>query len=51
MAIGERMGRSARQIKKDPNAFVVESSGDESDEELPFACLICRNEFKNPVVT
>nr|CAG8470736.1 11817_t:CDS:10 [Entrophospora candida] len=37
--------------KKDPNAFVVESSGDESDEELPFACLICRNEFKNPVVT
>ncbi|CAO3617721.1 unnamed protein product [Mucor hiemalis] len=24
---------------------------DDSDDELPFACLICREEFKNPVVT
>lgn len=36
------------KLKKDPNAFLVESS---DDEELPFACYICRQEFKNPVVT
>ncbi|CAG8538838.1 17465_t:CDS:2 [Acaulospora morrowiae] len=38
------------KLRKDPNAFLVESS-DEDDEELPFACLICREDFKNPVVT
>jgi hypothetical protein len=25
--------------------------GDSDDEELPFACFICRQHFKNPVVT
>ncbi|GAB5587880.1 RNA-splicing factor [Umbelopsis nana] len=30
--------------------YVVESDED-SDDELPFACLICREEFKNPIVT
>lgn len=33
----------------DPNKYAVSES--ESEEELPFACLICRQEFKNPVVT
>ncbi|KAF8979602.1 hypothetical protein BGZ46_005216 [Entomortierella lignicola] len=28
-----------------------ESSSDDDDDEVPFACLICREEFKNPVVT
>ena len=39
------------KLKKDPNAFLVESSDEESDEELPFACYICRQEFKDPVIT
>jgi len=39
------------KLKKDPNAFLVESSDEESDEELPFACIICRKDFKNPIVT
>jgi RING finger protein 113A len=30
--------------------YAVESD-EESDDELPFACLICREEFKNPIVT
>lgn len=33
----------------DPNKYAVESDSD--DEELPFACLICRQEFTDPVVT
>ncbi|KAI8980311.1 hypothetical protein BDB01DRAFT_687034, partial [Pilobolus umbonatus] len=34
----------------DPNKYAIPSD-DESDEELPFACLICREEFTSPVVT
>lgn len=34
----------------DPNKYAI-SDADDSDDELPFACLICREEFKNPVVT
>ncbi|KAI7893284.1 uncharacterized protein EV154DRAFT_502292 [Mucor mucedo] len=33
----------------DPNKYAI--SDNDSDDELPFACLICREEFKNPVVT
>jgi RING finger protein 113A len=25
--------------------------GESEDEDVPFACLICRNPFKDPVVT
>ncbi|CAI2176295.1 15490_t:CDS:2 [Funneliformis geosporum] len=39
------------KLKKDPNAFLVENSDEESEEELPFACIICRQNFKNPIVT
>ncbi|KAF0387233.1 RING finger protein [Gigaspora margarita] len=38
------------KIRRDKSEFLIESS-DESDDELPFACLICRQEYKNPVVT
>ncbi|KAJ2957502.1 hypothetical protein NQZ79_g6787 [Umbelopsis isabellina] len=31
--------------------YAIDSDEDDSDEELPFACLICREEFKNPIVT
>lgn len=34
----------------DPNKYAI-SDQDSDDEELPFACLICRQEFTNPVVT
>ena len=30
------------------NKYVIESS---DEEELPFACFICREPFTNPVVT
>ncbi|KAI8350317.1 hypothetical protein EDC96DRAFT_485841 [Choanephora cucurbitarum] len=36
--------------ESDPNQYAI-SDEDSSDEELPFACLICREEFTNPVVT
>ncbi|KAL7751365.1 RNA-splicing factor [Sorochytrium milnesiophthora] len=29
----------------------VQSEQEDSDDDLPFACLICREEFKHPVVT
>lgn len=29
----------------------VKFNDNDSDEELPLVCLICRQEFKNPVVT
>lgn len=32
----------------DDNKYVVTDS---DDDELPFACHICREEFKNPIVT
>ncbi|KAI9318491.1 hypothetical protein BX666DRAFT_1928540 [Dichotomocladium elegans] len=35
----------------DPNKYAVSDEDEDSDEELPFACLICREEFTNPVVT
>ncbi|KAI8348668.1 hypothetical protein BD560DRAFT_410650 [Blakeslea trispora] len=35
--------------ESDPNQYAI--SEDSSDEELPFACLICREEFTHPVVT
>ncbi|KAJ3144904.1 hypothetical protein HDU89_007707 [Geranomyces variabilis] len=28
-----------------------ENDGSGSDDDLPFACVICRNEFKDPIVT
>jgi RING finger protein 113A len=34
-----------------PENLAVEDSSDESEEELPFACFICREPFDNPVVT
>ncbi|CAG8540665.1 3900_t:CDS:2 [Funneliformis caledonium] len=39
------------KLKKDPNAFLVGNSDEESEEELPFACIICRQNFKDPIVT
>lgn len=34
----------------DPNKYAI-SDEDDSDDELPFACLLCREEFTDPVVT
>lgn len=31
--------------------YAIDSDEDDSDDELPFACLICREEFTNPIVT
>ncbi|KAI8331509.1 hypothetical protein BC941DRAFT_474849 [Chlamydoabsidia padenii] len=42
------------QRNKGPGGKVKDQyaiSDEDSDEEVPFACLICRNEFVNPVVT
>ncbi|KAJ3045665.1 hypothetical protein HDV00_007791 [Rhizophlyctis rosea] len=39
----------------DPNKYLVESDQEEeeeeSDDDMPFACMICRQEFKDPIVT
>ena len=34
--------------KQDPRAYEIDS---DNDDDLPFACFICRESFKNPVVT
>ncbi|EDQ92874.1 uncharacterized protein MONBRDRAFT_2116, partial [Monosiga brevicollis MX1] len=35
----------------DVRQYQIEHSDSDSDDELPFACFICREPFKNPVVT
>jgi RING finger protein 113A len=43
-----------KQKALNPDRFIINSDDDDessSDEELPFACFICREDFKNPVVT
>lgn len=48
----EEAQKSGRQFgANDPNKYVISDEEDSDDEELPFACLICRQEFDNPVVT
>ncbi|KAJ3159260.1 hypothetical protein HDU86_001863 [Geranomyces michiganensis] len=43
--------------EKDKDRFLIrsddegEDDGSGSDDDLPFACVICRNEFKDPIVT
>ncbi|CAG8530854.1 10662_t:CDS:2 [Ambispora leptoticha] len=39
------------KLGRDPNTYIVESSDEDSDNELPFACLICRQEYSSPIVT
>lgn len=46
----EAAQKSGGKSSNDPNQYAI-SDEDDSDNELPFACLICRQEFKNPVVT
>lgn len=54
----EEQQRQAAE-ETDPNKYFLkdEEEGDQvgneadSDDDLPFACLICRKDFKNPVVT
>ena len=43
----ERDYQAGDYDKVDPNAYEIDSDG----EELPFSCLMCRESFKNPVVT
>lgn len=42
--------------ENDPNKYFIDDeiqveNDAESDDDLPFACLICRKDFLNPVVT
>jgi RING finger protein 113A len=40
--------------EEEMNKFLVQEAEEEEveeDDDLPFACLICRGEFKEPVVT
>ncbi|KAJ3318338.1 hypothetical protein HDV06_000571 [Boothiomyces sp. JEL0866] len=47
----EEMQRKKAE-ENDPNRFFVEVEDEvESDDDLPFACLICRGDFKSPIVT
>ena len=43
----EREYQSGEYNTNDPHAYEIDSD----EEELPFACLICRESFKNPIVT
>ncbi|CAG8453355.1 5643_t:CDS:2 [Paraglomus occultum] len=38
-------------LRRNQNAFLIESSDEDSDDDLPFACIICRKEFQDPVIT
>ncbi|KAI9003214.1 hypothetical protein BC832DRAFT_521722, partial [Gaertneriomyces semiglobifer] len=45
-----------QKAQNDPNRFLITSDDEsdeqnDSDEDLPFACVICRKEFKDPVET
>ncbi|KAJ3038960.1 hypothetical protein HK097_002987 [Rhizophlyctis rosea] len=45
-----------KQSQLDPNRYLVDSDKEdeeeeESDDDLPFACMICREEFKDPIIT
>ncbi len=48
----EQQKRSIEE--NDPNRYLIEEQVEndaESDDDLPFACLICRKDFTNPIVT
>ena len=45
---GWQLDKLAETAKKDVND---ESDSDDSDEDVPFACLICRKHYTDPVVT
>ena len=44
----EREWKEGNYSKQDPHAYEIDS---DDDDDLPFACFICRESFKNPVVT
>jgi len=39
------------KLAENPQQTVEDSSDSDSDDEIPFACFICRNEYTEPVVT
>ncbi|VDD92175.1 unnamed protein product [Enterobius vermicularis] len=48
----ERDYEAGRMKEDDDDKYVIHSSDEEEDSaELPFKCFICRDSFKNPVVT
>ena len=43
---------AANKLNSEPNeAKEGETSEEKADDQLPFACYVCREEFKRPVVT
>lgn len=49
----EEKARKQRLARGEADTEVGEGAGDDSDDEdeLPFACFICREPFTDPVVT
>lgn len=48
----ERDYATNRLKEDDPNKYVISSDEEDDDEQqFPFKCFICRESFKNPVVT
>jgi RING finger protein 113A len=47
----------AQKLKNDPNKFIIDSDDEvssqehDSDDDLPFACLLCKGDFKSPIMT
>lgn len=48
----ERDYAAGRMKEDDDDKYVIHSSDEEKEDlDLPFKCFICRESFKNPVVT
>ncbi|VDM46378.1 unnamed protein product [Toxocara canis] len=47
----ERDYAAGRMAEEDPDKYVIHSSDEEDECDLPFKCFICRQSFTNPVVT
>lgn len=39
------------KLAENPQAQAGDDSGSDSDEDIPFACLICRKHYTDPIVT
>ncbi|KAI9272735.1 hypothetical protein BDA99DRAFT_499075 [Phascolomyces articulosus] len=47
----DAMKNKTKYGQSNVDQYAISDDDDDSEEELPFACLICRNEFSHPVVT
>ena len=51
VCVTDLAGWQLDKLAENPQKRVEDIEGSDSDEDVPFACLICRKNFTNPVVT